>query len=345
MKKVIIVDDSAFMRKLLTDMFNDTSDFEVVDVAKNGLEAITKIKAKKPDLVTLDIEMPVMNGLDALKIIMRDTPVPVIVVSSLTKEGSEETVKALLFGAVDFVTKNITDINKVKDSILEKCRGAVGANIKELKKKPHDIHPISMPPATGAIKARAKDKFVAIGTSTGGPKALAEVIPKLPGDLPCGVVIVQHMPAGFTRSLAERLDASSAVSVKEAENNEIIQKGTVYIAPGDFHIKFLHESSNVAIKLSKEPPVGGHRPAVNPMFESAAEVYGSNCVAALLTGMGQDGATGMASIKAQNGYTIAENKDTAIVYGMPKAAVELGVVDKISPLHEIADDIVKAVLK
>ena len=345
MKKVIVVDDSAFMRKLLTDMFNDTPDFEVIDVAKNGLEAISKIKANKPDLVTLDIEMPIMNGFDALKIIMRDTPVPVIVVSSLTQEGSEETVKALVYGAVDFVTKNITDINKVKDSILEKCRSAVSANIKELGKKPHSLKPINVTLAASTAKAKTKEKFVAIGTSTGGPKALAEVIPKLPGNLPCGVVIVQHMPAGFTRSLAERLNAASEIKVKEAENNEVIEKSTVYITPGDFHIKFVPEGSNVLIKLSKEPPIGGHRPAVNPMFESAAAVYGPNCVAVLLTGMGQDGATGMASVKMQKGYTIAENKDTAIVYGMPKAAAELGVVDQISPLQEIADDIVKAVLK
>lgn len=340
MKKVIIVDDSAFMRKLLTDLFNDTPDFTVVDTAKNGLEAIAKIKANKPDLVTLDIEMPVMNGLDALKIIMRDTPLPVVVVSSLTKEGSEETVKALLFGAVDFVTKNITDIAKVKKIILTTCRNALNANLKELQKNPISAEPI----AINSSLSKVKDKIVVLGTSTGGPKALQEVIPKLPANLPCAMVVVQHMPAGFTKSLADRLNTVSEIKVKEAENNERIEKGTVYIAPGDFHIRFTRQDDGVFIKLTKDPPVGSHRPAVNPMFESAAQVYGFNCVAVLLTGMGQDGATGMATIKSQKGFTIAEDQKTAIVYGMPKAAAELGVVDKVSPLQEIADDIVKAVV-
>lgn len=343
MKKVIIVDDSAFMRKMLTDLFNDSPDFTVIDVAKNGLEAITKIKTGKPDLVTLDIEMPVMNGIDALKIIMRDTPVPVVVISALTKEGSEETVKALFFGAVDFVTKNITDINNVKKTILATCRNALNANLQELQKK-HDenLKPISIK-TTSTFKSR--EKIVVIGTSTGGPKALHEIIPKLPGDLPCGVVVVQHMPPGFTKSLAGRLDALSAIKVKEAENNELIKKATVYIAPGDFHIRFEKtDSGDVIIKLSKDPPIGSHRPAANPMFESAAQIYGANCIGVILTGMGQDGAKGMAAIKEQKGFNIAESEKTAIVYGMPRAAVELGVVDNVLPLQEIANDIVKAVL-
>ena len=340
LKKVIIVDDSAFMRKLLTDLFTDTPDFTVVDTAKNGFEAIAKIKTNKPDLVTLDIEMPVMNGLDALKTIMRDTPVPIVVVSSLTREGSEETVKALLFGAVDFVTKNITDIAQVKNTVLTTCRNALNVNMEELRRKPSLAQPISMPNSSGKVK----DKIIVLGTSTGGPKALQEIIPKLPDNLPSAVVVVQHMPAGFTKSLANRLNDLSAVKVKEAENNEQVVKGTVYIAPGDFHIKFYKKEEDVFIKLTKDPPVGSHRPAVNPMFESAASIYGENCVAVLLTGMGQDGAAGMATIKSQNGYTIAEDQKTAIVYGMPKVAIEMGIVDKVSLLQEIANDIIKAVV-
>ena len=339
LKKVLIVDDSFLIRKVLSDMFSETKDFQVIGTAQNGLEAISKIKSLKPDLVTLDIEMPVMNGLDALKIIMRDTPLPVVVVSSQTKKGSEETVKALLYGAVDFVTKDVNDLDIVKNTVLSTCRNAAGANLKELQKNIAEQKPVAMPAA-----AKAKEKLVAIGTSTGGPKALQEVIPNLPGNLSCPVAIVQHMPPGFTKSLAERLDAGSQVKVKEAENNEPLRKGTVYVAPGDFHMRFAREGGLVFIKLSKDPPVGLHRPAVNTMFESAAEVYGSSSVAVLLTGMGQDGAAGMAKIKMQNGYTIAESQNTAIVYGMPKAAAELGVVDKVLPLHEIANEIVKAVI-
>jgi two-component system chemotaxis response regulator CheB len=341
LKKVVVVDDSAFMRKVLSDLFNETKDFKVVGTAQNGLDAINKIKSLKPDIVTLDIEMPVMNGLDALKIIMRDNPLPVVVVSSLTKEGSEETVKALFYGAVDFVTKNTNELDIVKSAVLTTCRNAVKANLEELRKSTAAQKPIAIP--VGAA-SKAKEKIVAIGTSTGGPKALQEVVPKLPEKLPCAVVIVQHMPPGFTKSLADRLDACSQIKVKEAENNEMLQKSTVYIAPGDFHIRFAREAGSVWVKLSKDPPVGLHRPAVNTMFESAAQVYGANCVAALLTGMGQDGAAGMAKIKEQNGYTIAESRDTAVVYGMPRVAVELGVVDKVLPLHEIADEIVKAVI-
>ncbi|MDR2007338.1 MAG: chemotaxis response regulator protein-glutamate methylesterase [Acidaminococcales bacterium] len=340
MKKVLIVDDSLFIRKVFSDMFNETKDFKVVGAAQNGLEAISKIKSLRPDLVTLDIEMPVMNGLDALKIIMRDMPLPVVVVSSQTKEGSEETVKALLYGAVDFVTKNVNDLDMVKSTVLATCRNAVNANLNELQKNFTAQKPVAIPPAA----AKTKEKLVAIGTSTGGPKALQEVIPNLPGNLPCPVVIVQHMPPGFTKSLADRLDACSQIKVKEAENNEQLQKSTVYVAPGDFHIRFAREGGIAFIKLSKDPPVGLHRPAVNAMFESAAQVYGANCVAVLLTGMGQDGAAGMAKIKVQNGYTIAESQDTAIVYGMPKAAAEIGVVDKILPLHEIANEITRAVI-
>jgi two-component system chemotaxis response regulator CheB len=340
LKKVLIVDDSFFIRKIFSDMFNGTKDFQVVGTAQNGLEAIGKIKSLSPDLVTLDIEMPVMNGLDALKIIMRDMPLPVVVVSSQTKEGSEETVKALLYGAVDFVTKDKNDLDTVKKMLLAICRDAVNANILELQKNSAAQKPVDIP----AIGAKAKERLVAIGTSTGGPKALQEVIPNLPANLPCAVAVVQHMPPGFTKSLADRLNACSQVNVKEAENNEPLQKSTVYVAPGDFHMRFARERGAALIKLSKDPPVGLHRPAVNTMFESAAQVYGANCVAVLLTGMGQDGAAGMAKIKKENGYTIAESQETAIVYGMPKAAAELGVVDKVLPLHEIANAIVMAVI-
>ncbi len=343
MIRILIVDDSAFMRRLLTDLFKETSDFTVVDTAKNGLEAIEKIKKYKPDLVTLDIEMPVMNGLDALEVIMQEHPLPVVMVSSFTKEGSDETVKALLLGAVDFVTKNNSDIASIKNIILSTCRNAVTANIEELGKKETNITLQKVVPLKKA--ADNNEKIVVLGTSTGGPRALQEVIPHLPANLPCALVVVQHMPPGFTKSLADRLNQLSPIKVKEAEHGEIITAGTVYIAPGDYHIKFLRTMDKVAINLTKDPPLGGHRPAVDPMFESAAQVYGRNCIAVLLTGMGQDGANGMLTIKSKRGYTIAEDQKTAIVYGMPKAAADRGAVDIVLPLQAVAAEIVRAVLQ
>ncbi len=343
MIKVLVVDDSAFMRKLLSDMFVETPDFTVVDTARNGLEAIEKIKKLNPDIVTLDVEMPIMNGLDALEVIMQEHPLPVVMISTFTKEGSEETIKALFHGAVDFVTKNNNDINSIRKTILATCRNAASANIKELGKK-SVIKNIQKDVALNIISKKS-GKIVVIGTSTGGPRALQEIIPKLPGNLPCGVVVVQHMPPGFTKSLADRLDYLSPIKVKEAEHNEPVLPSTVYIAPGEYHIKFSNTHEKTIINLTKDPPIAGHRPAVDPMFESAASVYGKECIAVLLTGMGQDGAAGMLAIKNKNGYTIAEDQKTAIVYGMPKAAAERGAVLKVLPLQEIAAEIVRAVLQ
>lgn len=347
MIKVLIADDSAFMRKLLSDLFSAEPDFMVIDTARNGQEAVEKVKRLKPDLVTMDVEMPIMDGIKALETIMRDTPTPVVMISSLTKAGAEATLCALELGAVDFVAKSagiISSIAGIGNEILAKSRVAVNAKVFQFIEKPVKV--------ASSAKSRlqyptvfGEEQLVAIGTSTGGPRALQEVITKLPGDLPCGVVIVQHMPSGFTKSLSERLNSLSSLTVKEAEHNDVVRPGLVLIAPGDYHMTVEREGNRRIIKLSQDPPIGGHRPAVDPMMESVAKSYGQRAVGVILTGMGHDGAQGIKAIKQQKGYTIAEDQSTSVVFGMPKSAIELGVVDKVAPISAVAAEIIKAIIK
>lgn len=351
MIKVLIVDDSAFMRKVLSDLFAAENDFHVLDTARNGKDAVDKAKWLKPDVITMDVEMPVMDGIKALEAIMRDNPTPVVMVSSLTRDGAEATLRALELGAVDFVAKTagpISNITAIKTDILAKCRAAAQVNIAQLfkiqgrKTLSSSILQVMLPPLA---PPSADEQIVAIGTSTGGPRALQEIITKLPNNLPCGVVVVQHMPPGFTKSLSDRLNSLSSVTVKEAENNDVIRPGLVLIAPGDYHMTVEREGSKKIVKLNQNPPIGGHRPSVDPLFESVAKCYGRKVLGVILTGMGHDGSKGMQAIKQQQGYTIAEDQSTAVVFGMPKSAIELGIVDKVVPLPSIAAEIVKAIGK
>lgn len=347
MIKVLIVDDSAFMRKLLSDLFSAEPDFLVLDTARNGMDAVNKVKQLKPDLITMDVEMPIMDGIKSLEVIMKEVPTPVLMISSLTRDGAEATMRALELGAVDFIAKSagvISNIAAISNEILMKSRGAVHAKIFKFVEKPVKAAPVTTP-LVYSPPSPGDERILAIGTSTGGPRALQEIITKLPGDLPCGVVIVQHMPPGFTKSLSDRLNSLSALTVKEAEHNDVIRPGLVFIAPGDHHMKIEREGNKKIIKLNQDPPIGGHRPAVDPMMESVAKVYGKRAVGVILTGMGHDGAKGIKLIKEYQGYTIAEDQSTAVVFGMPKSAIELGVVDKVAPLPAIAAEIVKAVIK
>ncbi len=347
MIKVLVVDDSAFMRKMLSDIFKNDSNFTVVDMARNGKDAIEKVKKYQPDVVTMDVEMPVMNGIEALEVIMRENPLPVIMISSLTHEGAEATLRALSLGAVDFVTKaggSISSISTIQEEIIEKCKNAVKANVQVFKRGESLIDK----PLTVAIQPstmRSAEKIVAIGTSTGGPRALQEVITRLPANLSCGVVIVQHMPPGFTKSLADRLNSLSAITVKEAEQNDIICPGMVFIAPGNYHMILEKEGSKTVIKLNQNVPIGCHRPAVDPMFESVARVYGNRAIGVILTGMGRDGAKGLLMIKQAHGYTIAEDQSTAVIFGMPKSAIDIGAAEKVVALPNIAAEIVKGLTK
>ena len=339
MIRVLIADDSAFMRKLLSDVFEEDKDFVVVDTARNGQDAVEKVKRLKPDLVTMDVEMPVMDGLTAVEIIMRENPLPIIMVSSLTSVGADATIKALSLGAVDFIQKvssPISSVSGIKEEILEKCKAAAGANIKE--RNIMKTFKIDMTIKPTVSKSLFKEKIIGIGTSTGGPRALQEIITNLPGDLPCGVVIVQHMPPGFTKSLATRLDSLTELKVKEAEDNDVIEAGKVFIAPGDYHMTVEERNNQRVIKLNQSPPLSSHRPAVDALFESLAK-YGDKVIAAILTGMGSDGAKGIKLIREAGGRTLAEDKSTAVVYGMPKVAVELGGIDEVLPIEAVAGEL------
>ncbi len=380
MIRILIADDSAFMRKVLSDLFKSQSDFEVVGTAVNGQDAIEKVKKFQPDVLTLDVVMPVMDGLNALAVIMEQCPLPVVMVSSTTQKGTNETIRALALGAVDFVSKAggaISKIDTIKDEILVKCRLAANTharkNLAASKPLTYTPKPTNLEPTTRRIEVKRRTglvlgqkptitrvpsttapvkkiipgtgkKLVVIGTSTGGPQALQAVITRLPSNLPCGVVVVQHMPAGFTKSLADRLDSISEISVKEAEQDEIIKPGQVYIAPGDYHLRIAPAGGERKIVLSQEPRVGNLRPTVNYMFDSAAQ-FGKDLISVIMTGMGADGCEGMKKIKATGGYSIAQDENSCVVYGMPKAVVDAGLADEIRPLNKIAEAIVEAVRK
>ncbi len=348
MIRLLVVDDSVFMRKLLSDLFAGEADFTVIDTARNGKEAVDKVKKFKPDIVTMDVEMPIMDGLKALELIMKECPTPVVMISSLTQAGAVATLQALELGAVDFVAKTagpISSVSGIKSEIVNKCRAAARANVLQLTRV-RATSTVSLLQKTHSTPMGLQDeRIVAIGTSTGGPRALQEVITKLPGNIPCGVLVVQHMPPGFTKSLADRLNSLSSVTVKEAEHNDVIRPGLVLIAPGDYHMLIEREGGKAVVKLNQNPPIGGHRPAVDPMMESVARVFGSKTIGVILTGMGHDGAKGIQAIKQQNGQTIAEDQSTAVVYGMPKSAIEMGVVDKTAPITGIAAEILRALSK
>lgn len=352
MIKVLIVDDSAFMRKVLSDIISNSDKMEVAGTAKNGEDAIIKIKSLKPDVVTLDVEMPVMDGLTALKTIMSEFPLPVVMLSSVTKEGADATLKALELGAIDFISKpssifkvNTGDmVTEINEKILVASKVKFRTITRSSSPKPVEAVVTRTVPRSGDGKRGSRiDKIIAIGTSTGGPKALQEVVPKLPGSLNASAIIVQHMPPKFTKSLAERLDGMSEFTVKEAEDREMLKPGYAYIAPGDQHLKLKRLGADYQIVLTKEPPVTGHRPSVDAMYYSLADLGLFNIIAVIMTGMGSDGAKGLERIKQEtNGHIIAQNEETCVVYGMPKSAVKIGVVDKECDLQQIPNEIVKA---
>jgi two-component system, chemotaxis family, protein-glutamate methylesterase/glutaminase len=333
--KVLVVDDSALMRKIISDMINSEEDMEAVDIARNGQDMFDKISKHNPNVITLDVEMPVMDGITALKEIKkRRLNIPVIMLSSVSVKGTALTMECLETGAFDFVSKpsgSISlDINKVKIELIEKIRMAyerentITAVIERSKPELKSL--------TNKIEA------VVIGASTGGPKALYSVITALPEKLSVPVFIVQHMPVGFTKAFADRLNSNSKIKVVEASDGEIVQKDVVYIAPGGYHMEV---QSDRKIHLNTDPSIWGVRPAVDKLFISAAKVYGSHLLSVVLTGMGKDGAQGTVEIKKNGGITISEHKSTCTIYGMPKATYETGMVDLVVPLDEVSNQIIK----
>jgi two-component system chemotaxis response regulator CheB len=331
--KVLIVDDSPFVRKALLRIFDSEPSISVVGVARNGKEAIEKTLSLKPDVLTLDIMMPVIDGIETLKIIMEQSPLPVLVLSQFTHEGAELTLKALELGAMDFVdksSKGFMDFLALSAEIISKVK-AIAHN--EPKKLVYEACVLSGYRSQGIVDV------VAIGTSTGGPPALEMILQKFPRDISFGVLIVQHMPKGFTATLAERLDSMCTIRVKEAEDREKIEPGTALIAPSGLHMKARKGSR--AIRLEGEPLNLIHRPSVDVLFQSVGEVYGERSMGVILTGMGSDGARGMGIIKEKGGLTLAQDEETSVIFGMPKVAIKSGVVDKVVPLTEMAEEIMK----
>lgn len=333
--KVLVVDDSAFMRKLITEIISTQSDLEVVGTARNGRDALRKLEKLDVDVITLDVEMPVLDGIETLRAIMSERPLPVVMLSSRTKRGSETTIQALALGAIDFISKPSgtisLDLDTISEEIVQKVRLAASARFAN---KARPATPPLIPklkvfetPPTGAAQT-----VVIIGSSTGGPRAIEEVFTSIPPNLPAGLVVVQHMPKDFTRSFADRLNSLFSLPVKEAENGDLVKNGKVLIAPGDYHLRINTERRVV---LSQEERVMFLRPAIDVTMETLPLTYKNKIVGVILTGMGRDGARGMAAIKQAGGVTIAQDKNTSTIYSMPKVIAEEGNADYILPLSQI----------
>jgi len=333
--KVLVIDDSALIRSLLTEIINSQRDMEVVGAAPDPLIARDMIKQLNPDVLTLDVEMPKMDGLDFLEKLMRLRPMPVVMVSTLTERGSEITMRALELGAIDFVTKpkmSISDgMREYTDIIADKIRAASQARIASL---PRQSASTSAAPAPLRNPLISSEKLLIIGASTGGTEAIKSFLLQMPSDCP-GILITQHMPAGFTKSFANRLDSLCQISVKEAAGGERILPGHAYIAPGDKHLLLARSGANYVTELSDAPPVNRHKPSVDVLFDSAATYAGKNVIGVILTGMGKDGAAGMAQMKQAGAYNYAQNEESCVVYGMPKEAVAHGGVDEIAHLNDL----------
>ncbi len=339
--KVLIIDDSALIRSLMSQIVNSQPDMEVVGAAPDPLIAREMIKQTNPDVLTLDVEMPKMNGLEFLEKLMRLRPMPVVMVSTLTERGSEVALKALELGAVDYIAKpklGVTEsMAEISRDIADKIRTAARARVRRHAQAEAGNAP---KPLTGHILSTT-EKVVFIGSSTGGTEALKEVLIRMPAESPA-IMMTQHMPESFTKSFAMRLNGLSAMIVKEAEDNERVLPGHAYLAPGHSHLKVKKNGAYYYTELSKADPVNRHRPSVDVLFESAARVLGHNGVAAMLTGMGKDGAAGMLAMRQAGARTLAQDEASCVVYGMPKAAVEAGAVEQVVPLTEMARAILKS---
>lgn len=355
--RVLVVDDSPIMRKLITQALSADREIQVVGTASNGKEALEKAPRLRPDVITLDIEMPVMDGLTALERLRRVYPkARVIMFSSLTEKGAKETIKALSLGAFDFVTKPSTrslteSIKKIREELIPKIKSAAPRAPAVARRPAVAPRPAPTPRPSAptrrvsTLSLPGRFEVVAIGVSTGGPKALGEIIPKLPGNFPAPILIVQHMPPIFTTQLAERLDQLSALKVVEAQEGMPLAPGKVFIAPGDYHMEVRERGPARVVHLHKGPPENSCRPAVDVLFRSVAKVFGRKSVGIVLTGMGQDGLAGAKIMKEKGALIVAQDEATCVVYGMPRAIVEAGLADYVLPLPEIPNFLQKLFLK
>lgn len=335
--RVLVVDDSAFVRKAIERMLGTVDDIEVVGFAADGEEGLAKARELRPDVVTLDVKMPRLGGLETLERLMAEQPVPVLLMSTLTQEGAEVTLRGLELGAMDFVDKSSVQpmsMLSLADELVAKIRALGGARVRARPRA-------ALSHAGPALAAPAQ--CVVIAASTGGPSALQALVAGLPAGFPAAVLVVQHIPRGFTKSLAERIDARSAIPVREAVDGDAVESGRVLIAPAGIHARLVRRPGGVEITLDEEPRDTLHRPSADVLMASAAEVYGPLVVGVVLTGMGADGTEGLRAIREGGGLTLAESEETCVIYGMPKAAIEAGVVDRAAPLDRLAGEIVAAV--
>jgi two-component system, chemotaxis family, protein-glutamate methylesterase/glutaminase len=346
-RSVLVVDDSAFMRRIVTEVIDSTDEFRVVGTARNGMEAVKQVHALEPDVVTMDIQMPELDGLQALGYIMSEAPRPVVMLSAAeSTDGNDLTIRALELGAVEFVRKpsgaRAYDAAAMKEQLLGALQAAAQANLAGV---PLLARPRLRTSAAIPIAAAPAVRVVVIAASTGGPRALAEVIPRIPRDIEAAVVVVQHMPPGFTRSLAQRLDALSPLDVVEAHDGMMLRHGQVLVAPGGVHTRLRETPDGAAAVMDDGPPVWGVRPAADPLFRSAAQLFGSETLGVVLTGMGRDGAEGLRVIREVGGKAIVQDEETSVIYGMPHAALTLAGADRVLALDDIGSTIAQMIPK
>jgi two-component system chemotaxis response regulator CheB len=336
--RVLVVDDSAFVRKAVGRMLATVDDIEVVGFARDGEEGLAMARELRPDVVTLDVRMPRLGGLETLERLMAEQPVPVLLMSTLTQEGAEVTLRGLELGAMEFVDKSSVQpmsMLSLAEELVAKIRALGGARVRSRPRPPLA--------RAGEGAGRPPAQCVVIGASTGGPAALQAVVSGLPAAFHAAVVIVQHIPRGFTRSLAERLDARSTIPVREARHGDAVEPGQVLLAPAGIHTRIVRAEAGSAVSLEEEPSEALHRPSVDVLMASAADVYGPRALGVVLTGMGSDGTEGLRAIRGRGGLTLAEAEETCVIFGMPKSAIEAGVVERTVPLDRIAGEILAAV--
>ena len=342
--RVLVVDDSLLMRKIIADSISSDPDLEVIDKAKNGHEALEKIFSLKPDVVTLDINIPLVDGISVLEEVMKKQPTRIVMLSAYTREGTTATMKALELGAIDFIAKPSgeisLDIYKLKDEIISKIKLAAKIDL--------DKFLTSIAPAAASRvkkKAVAIEKLVVIGASTGGPKAVLDVMHEIKSGTPAAFLIVQHMPKGFTLSFAERISWQSGIKTKEAEEGDILLADKAFVAPAGYHMVLAEDGDQIKIQLNQEALVNFVRPSVDVTMRSAAELFGKDVIGVILTGMGKDGLEGCRRIKEEGGTVIIQNEESSVVWGMPKAVYEAKLADKVLPVSKIADAIVREISK
>ncbi len=340
MLRVLVVDDSALMRKLIPQIIERDSSIHVVGTAMDGTFALKKIEELQPHVITLDLEMPRMDGMETLRAIMRHSRLPVIVVSAHTTQGASATFKALALGAFDFVAKPQDALSANMDAIATELINKIKVAAETRISKAQPEVPSGRRNKKSGEKRLPARRIVAIGVSTGGPNALQYVLSQLPADFPAGIVVVQHMPEGFTELFARRLDECCAIDVKEAASGDLLLAGRALICPGNRHMRVKRMPLGDIVVLSEEPKINGHRPSVDVLYRSVAQEFGRDAIGLIMTGMGEDGAEALGEIRKQGGITIAQDEESCVVYGMPRAAIDRGSVMRVVPLDALANTLI-----